>query len=611
MWIHVPLECSPSSVASPDSALASESLYQNLATFVSSRGNLLPAKYWQRAWPMDRLTRHPSLRILPSSTAGRGVDEWILSKGASHAKTCPLPENEPGSLEAGQGFGVSTSASLKKASLKRHSLKTSADYSQVALFSTDPTYWDTSTQFAAPRNRRNNVGTLKLTSNAFTGDFSKHTESRHCSMSSAAWERWVTKARRDFSRRQKSGPVTSENVFLSWRIAPAEGSGTSGEMQSGVWRSPNTRDHHAGGPRLHHPQRQVALVDQSAEWPTPSVPNGDRTSNTTSTRADGSKRQVDLGAIAPLWPTPRTITGGGESAERKQELGRTSSGGGDLQSSVDLWQTPATDSFRSRGGDRKDEMGLDQEARHWPTPNARDEKNPASPDGKRAQRKADLGYTVDLNDVAANWGTPTTRDWKDGSSSEADCPTNGLLGRQVIRMDGPAMWPTPDGGLYGNQPNANTKEWGGNNTLISFAEKGLQRSRNWPTPTANDDNKSPEAHLAMKKRMGERDGTNSNRTAITSLQVMVQTDCLSSPQAPEQATSGKTCWCGTQNCDLPSHRRRLNALFVTWMMNWPLFWLAPVPTKSGRQGMALYLFRQRSLLSRLLGKSASNKGATQ
>ncbi len=45
----------------------------------------------------------------------------------------------------------------------------------------------------------------------------------------------------------------------------------------------------------------------------------------------------------------------------------------------------------------------------------------------------------------------------------------------------------------------------------------------WPTPTANDDNKSPEAHLAMKKRMGERAGTGANRTAITSLQVMAKT----------------------------------------------------------------------------------------
>jgi hypothetical protein len=45
----------------------------------------------------------------------------------------------------------------------------------------------------------------------------------------------------------------------------------------------------------------------------------------------------------------------------------------------------------------------------------------------------------------------------------------------------------------------------------------------WPTPVANDDNKTPEAHLAMKQRMGERDGTGANRTQITSLQVMAKT----------------------------------------------------------------------------------------
>jgi hypothetical protein len=41
----------------------------------------------------------------------------------------------------------------------------------------------------------------------------------------------------------------------------------------------------------------------------------------------------------------------------------------------------------------------------------------------------------------------------------------------------------------------------------------------WPTPVAHDDNKTPEAHLTMKTRMGVRDGTGANRTAITSLQV--------------------------------------------------------------------------------------------
>ena len=39
----------------------------------------------------------------------------------------------------------------------------------------------------------------------------------------------------------------------------------------------------------------------------------------------------------------------------------------------------------------------------------------------------------------------------------------------------------------------------------------------WPTPTANDDNKSPDAHMAMKERM-----KGGPRKTITSLQVMVK-----------------------------------------------------------------------------------------
>ena len=54
----------------------------------------------------------------------------------------------------------------------------------------------------------------------------------------------------------------------------------------------------------------------------------------------------------------------------------------------------------------------------------------------------------------------------------------------------------------------------------------------WPTPVANDDNKTPEAHLAMKTRMGERDGTGANRTAITSLQVMAQLSGWKTPCVP-------------------------------------------------------------------------------
>jgi hypothetical protein len=48
------------------------------------------------------------------------------------------------------------------------------------------------------------------------------------------------------------------------------------------------------------------------------------------------------------WATPRALSGGPESAERKQELGRTNSGGGDLQSQAKEWPTPAATVINDR-----------------------------------------------------------------------------------------------------------------------------------------------------------------------------------------------------------------------------------------------------------------------
>jgi hypothetical protein len=66
------------------------------------------------------------------------------------------------------------------------------------------------------------------------------------------------------------------------------------------------------------------------------------------------------------------------------------------------------------------------------------------------------------------------------------------------------------------------------------------RLAGWPTPVANDDNKTPEAHLAMKLRMGVRDGTGAERMAITSLQVMAQTADLAGWATPNVPNGGRT-----------------------------------------------------------------------
>jgi hypothetical protein len=64
----------------------------------------------------------------------------------------------------------------------------------------------------------------------------------------------------------------------------------------------------------------------------------------------------------------------------------------------------------------------------------------------------------------------------------------------------------------------------------------------WPTPVANDDNKSVEAHLAMKARMG------GGRKAITSLQVATQLAGWATPTVRDHKDGASTLENTPVNC---------------------------------------------------------------
>lgn len=222
---------------------------------------------------------------------------------------------------------------------------------------------------------------------------------------------------------------------LSWPTARAEDSESCGNHPGAVdsltgatkdWRTPNTRDHHPQGPRLDHAQRKTTLVDQIGQWQTPNVPNGGRTL------------------------TPEEVAAKGATDKGKRQV------------------------------------GLENEVKNWATPNARDTHNPSKPEDPRSLRKAEQGWTVDLNEQAAWWTTPqvhdsnggnpervgcfgtehggrnladdvtawqpesarptpTTRDHKDGDVTNSDVPTNALLGRTASRFSRPAPPTTPHG----------------------------------------------------------------------------------------------------------------------------------------------------------------------
>ena len=139
-----------------------------------------------------------------------------------------------------------------------------------------------------------------------------------------------------------------------------------------------------------------------------------------------------------------------------------------------------------------------------------------------------------------SWQTPKTP--TGGGQETRTTPGGGL--RKLEDQVTLAPWPTPkvsDDNQDRRLDASTHAEWnreGASRSSLPLVAKVLAP---WPTPVANDDNKSPEAHLAMKLRIGERDGSRSNRTAITSLQVMAKTvapGTWPTPTKQDQSGSG-------------------------------------------------------------------------
>lgn len=130
----------------------------------------------------------------------------------------------------------------------------------------------------------------------------------------------------------------------------------------------------------------------------------------TALRLESSQRPrlaqvIDESAFSS-WPTPRTITGGAESAERKQELGRTESGGGDLQAATLNCPTPMAGSGPTEKNNMagnsdfsRKAMDLAQQMREqWETPGvALTEGSRLSRGGNRADELLLTGQAIALS----------------------------------------------------------------------------------------------------------------------------------------------------------------------------------------------------------------------
>ena len=200
-------------------------------------------------------------------------------------------------------------------------------------------------------------------------------------------------------------------------------------------------------------------------------------------------------------------------------------------------------------------MPLTIAAAAWPTPQARDGDGRGADPNRWGCPKRHGGYNLD--DRVAAWPTPAARDYK-GATDER-WGTNSRPLNEVAKI-----WSTP---------RASDGDKGGPNQSFSAGGVPLPaQTAQWSTPAVAD------VQGGRKARSGERSDE---------LLLNGQAASLSSRQDQANSSTGETS---------SNSGRKLNPLFVEWLMGWPTGW-----TAFGCSATELSRFRRhmRSELSQL------------
>ena len=203
--------------------------------------------------------------------------------------------------------------------------------------------------------------------------------------------------------RSLSGSLGGQKIGKSSReVVPASPSPSRAKLEawatSGIYgplfigSSPSAVLQSALGNRLRARMAATGSPEYAMTWSEKDMPSGPPIC---ALRASG-RRTAGKGCTG--WPTPRTPSGGPESSERKKELGRQKSGGGDLQAAALTagWASPSARDWKDTPGmattgtnpDGSTRSRLDQLPRQaamagWATPNAADSRSHRNQTAKR------------------------------------------------------------------------------------------------------------------------------------------------------------------------------------------------------------------------------------
>ena len=248
MWLHLPTIQSASAPDTEELNLDSTRLSQ-LEQSAMWKSKFRQQRSWLLVWKKDISIRRLSGLTLKPSTLNHGVEKWISSQADSHVSHSVLQgkENNKTMIETS---GQMSQNSLGDLGFQSSFLKMFPESSDTTGTPYDPNY-----------------------------------------------KRWVTKLRKDSSRRQKQALLIKEKDFSSWRTPAAS------DPDGGIEDWSSERFTNIKAP-------QIKLRDQAANWPTPTtqeISHKDMEVNEKGRRMTKDKKDshsLNLQDTTANWPTP-------------------------------------------------------------------------------------------------------------------------------------------------------------------------------------------------------------------------------------------------------------------------------------------------------------------
>ena len=436
MWLHLPSTCCPSVPVSECSTLPSELPYV-LERFATLSGKHSPPRSWRHAWQRKRWMKRLSGLTLPHSTVEAGAGSWIASLRASRASPTASPESEKATPTEGASAkatvrSCTSCGSSRKSCLPWCSSKTSQPGLPLEISGSDQSASDFQRWVTESKNRSSSLRTMLARTTSASG--------------SSSW------------------PTARAEDSESCGTHPGSKGGDSLTGVLKTWPTPNAADSKTSED-YPHKRGNPTLVMASSQWPTPDAHANERVNRSPS---DGAAERPTIALAAKNWKTPHGMAGvdhtgkagaGGEFAKQVEAWQTPAaenfrSRGGDrkdepgLDRQAKLWRTPDAPSSggvrtHTTSAGKGHQTTIAEQAEIWQTPKALS----GGPNSRSEEREGN--WTPDLQEQARGWPTPAARDAKgenslqhmrrtDGRTEQESCRPTAELRDDELFAPGPA-----------------------------------------------------------------------------------------------------------------------------------------------------------------------------